>query len=253
VIAHAINNAVVVIALNAAGQVSLSPPKPPTRFSPSEELVSCASSDAAKGRLAELRARSSATASNNLAWQLAIEPGTSGPCLSRAEELIDIALTQAPDVPGWMDTKATVLYREGKLDEAIDLESAALSLTLTSSPLATQLDRFVRKRQPGLLIRGSLSTRPALAIQNGQLNLDLKDGMPYGGKLLVRLSGASGLLGFVEIELGASHLATYKTPIPPQATEADLAFADARGCDLCKPDSSHFFFTARDKEVEIYP
>jgi uncharacterized protein len=254
VIVHAVNNAVVVVALNAAGQLNLLPRKPPAPFVPPEELLACASSDAAKLRLKELKATSSAVALNNLAWQLAIEPGTSSGCLSRAEELMETALTQAPDNPGWLDTKATVLYREGKLDDAIDLESAALSLSKNDATIASQLERFVHKTGEALVLHGA-PVQPALILQPGTLTIELNDGMPYGGKLLVRLSGATSPLGFVSLELGTNHGRSYSTPISglPNDVRAELVFADTRGCDSCKPGSSHSFFAKPDQEVATYP
>ena len=155
-----------------------------------------------------------------------------------------------------MDTKATVLFREGKLDDAIDLESAAMSLTSGDVVMATQLDRFLSKKQEGStpVVEGAAPV-PALTWQPPLLKLDFAGAMPYGGKVLVRFSGAAGALGVLEVDLGASHGASYQASLPqvPKDARADLAFADSRGCDVCKVGSSRSFFAKHDKEIDSYP
>ena len=64
----------------------------------------------------------SATACNNLAWAYA----SMGQHLDEAERLARLALTLAPDEPGYVDTLAEVLFRKGQRNKAIALERGVL-------------------------------------------------------------------------------------------------------------------------------
>jgi membrane protease YdiL (CAAX protease family) len=242
---HAINNAVVVLALNGLGAAALRPGKPPVPIKASDALVACASSDAAKARLDDLRKRAAAVTLNNLAWQLAIEPGTTKACLSEAGELMETALTQVPEDAGWLDTKATILYRQDKLDEAIELETAALTLEPGNAALGSNLDRFLRKR----------AADPPFKMDQ-QSNIPL-DSMPYGGTLLVRYldEDRKSSDGLSLITVGPAHAASFQPPFPNLSKFArpELVHVDPRGCTNCKPAAINPAFSPHDKEVDTYP
>ncbi|HEX4385927.1 MAG TPA: CPBP family glutamic-type intramembrane protease, partial [Myxococcales bacterium] len=247
---HAINNAVVVLALNGLGATALKPGKPPVPIKPTGELIACASSDAAKARLEDLRKRGAAVTLNNLAWQFAIEPATTAACLSEAEELMETALTQVPEDAGWLDTKATILYRQGKLDEAVDLEVAALTLEPGNAALGTNLDRFLRKRGETPLVHGDAKELPGMTPGT---DFDLNERLPYGGYLLVRYGKDSSGVSLTTI--GPGHDQTYRDPWPEllKSNSPELVFLDSRGCTACKPTAISSAFSSHDKEVDTYP
>jgi hypothetical protein len=59
---------------------------------------------------------------------------------------VDGALRQFSEAARFLDTKATVLFRQGRLDEAIDLERAAAQRA-PEPIIFSQFDRFLRARQ----------------------------------------------------------------------------------------------------------
>jgi rhomboid protease GluP len=88
-----------------------------------------------------------AATGNAVAWALALDPKAQPRALELAETLSRRAVSEAEgDEPKAMmqDTLATVLYRQGRLDEAIALEASLLHLGDTTMP--SQLARFLRAR-----------------------------------------------------------------------------------------------------------
>ncbi len=85
---------------------------------------------------------------NNIAWVLATRPDTTPDGLHMAKEAAEKALTRTVDAkerPTVSDTLATVMYRLGKFDRAIDLEMDALH-SRDDRFLASQLARFLLAR-----------------------------------------------------------------------------------------------------------
>lgn len=78
-----------------------------------------------------------ASAQNEVAYHLAIE----GLDVKRAHELVDAALAQQPDNPHFLDTKATILEREGRWREAEKLLVRAHGLAPKDADLQKHLWR----------------------------------------------------------------------------------------------------------------
>ena len=262
---HAFNNALVVAGLMAVAPVQ---PAPPPRFKAGPQvsapalsrLNGCAQTATAKTRLEQAVLRGdSPWPLNNLAWEIALDPAPTAWCLQQAEELIDNALEQLPEAPGMIDTKATVLYRLGRVDEAADYEAAALRLVPGYGSFGTQLDRFLRKTtQP--LLRGS-GKQPGLTLDLSAASartvvLDLGEALPLGGTLAARLLNGNQDLGVVLAEWGPEHEPVYRIPLPgslPADLRLELALVDARGCDTCKPKQWHWSWIPHDKNIDVYP
>jgi hypothetical protein len=219
-------------------------------------LLTCARSPA----LAEaLKGSSLPQPLNGLAWGLAIDKAASPHCLLKAEEAVDTALQQIPENLAYLDTKATVLFRQGRLDEAIDLERGAV---VSGEPLVfSQLDRFLRARQAGggpLLLgeatpTAKLSLGPRDAAGRRELVVELGSAFPQGLVLYARETDSGGLLEFA---VGATQEQTYRLSLPAGIRDQarfELALLDARGCDECTGGGWHWRFVRHVAEVDKYP
>ncbi|OGR13401.1 MAG: hypothetical protein A2341_19660 [Deltaproteobacteria bacterium RIFOXYB12_FULL_58_9] len=82
---------------------------------------------------------------NNFAWGLALDPGTSESVLVRAEEAAREAVERAPGESAFRDTLATIYFRNGKLDEAVKEELAAVAKS-KDLLMMSQLARFASAR-----------------------------------------------------------------------------------------------------------
>ncbi len=82
---------------------------------------------------------------NDLAWLYA-EDGTN---LNQALDWIDAALSMKPLDPGYLDTKAEVLYKMGRYDEAIGIEQDLVIKNPDSELFKTQLEKFLRAKEDG--------------------------------------------------------------------------------------------------------
>ncbi|HET7788881.1 MAG TPA: CPBP family glutamic-type intramembrane protease [Myxococcales bacterium] len=242
---HAANNAGAVLLLAALPASGL-----PGRFTPAAPdpgLVACAMRTAERG----------SHSLNDLAWSVAIDPAASGSCLARAEEAVGEALRQFPDLPGYLDTKATVLYRQGRIDEAIDLERAAAAKGPRALMFA-QLERFLRARQAGgePVVLGDLSGAGAtLSTEDGgaALLVRLEEPLADGFVLFARRKGDSAVL---RVAAGPQHESSYRVPLPrggPESAGFELALLDARGCEECAPRSWRYEFEEHEAAVDKYP
>lgn len=164
---------------------------------------------------------------NQLAWMLAIAPETSDARLALAGRLIDRALVLSPDVNELIDTRATVLYRLGAYDEAIDAESSVFHRS--PEPIfAYQLSRFLeaRERARGVRTRGGASPDDvSFTIESDgtvhQAVIAPQGEFPKGGTL------------FIRVEVRDQPRALLRVEVPPRPTEvftirldAVLPFAD---------------------------
>jgi tetratricopeptide (TPR) repeat protein len=75
-----------------------------------------------KDFLAARALASDATSLNNMCWKKA----TAGVALQSALEECDLALAKVPDAPAYLDSKALVLLRLGRVDDAIAVYGKAL-------------------------------------------------------------------------------------------------------------------------------
>jgi tetratricopeptide (TPR) repeat protein len=112
-----------------------------------ERCVTRAQIDAMFDRIYEARkaniARQPMTwTKNDLAWFCA----TNNRRLADAVHLAEEVLAEAPAVPAYLDTLAEAKFRQGDVDEAIRLETMAISLSPDEPILKDQLARFKRAR-----------------------------------------------------------------------------------------------------------
>ena len=80
---------------------------------------------------------------NHLAWLYAEEDKS----LNEALHLIEIALASEPENPAYLDTKAEVLYKMGKYDEAIAIESSLCEKYDKTEMFKKQLDKFISAKR----------------------------------------------------------------------------------------------------------
>jgi hypothetical protein len=99
---------------------------------------------------------------NNLAWDVARISEASRDQLELAYRATEKALAARPEETAYLDTQATVAWRLGRIDRALELERAALDLA-NEGFLASQLARFewarfLREGEPLRIGDGSEAT-----------------------------------------------------------------------------------------------
>jgi hypothetical protein len=198
---------------------------------------------------------------NGVAWAQATSATATPACLLRAEEAVNGALQQLPEQAGIIDTKATVYYREGRIDEAVALERAAIDLT-SAPPFFSQLDRFLQRRSQlgGAVLIGPDAGEAKLTLtppgKPRAIHVEL-NGFKYGGQIYARVVGAKGPLGLVALSFGWQHAPAYDVvPSPrdlPDDARLELALVDARGCDTCTPTTWKWELQPHDATIDALP
>ena len=247
---HSANNAIALLLLSAIGTLGdQGLRKPKVAVAPDPELVACARGPAASRPKGDFPGLSL----NDLAWSVAIDKSSSPPCLLKAEEAVETALQQLPEAAAYLDTKAMVLYREGRLDEAIDLERAAADRSQRSIYFS-QLDRFLQARQAGKgpVLLGATAPEVNLASAPGVVVVALQSAFPDGFVLYARQAGGGALL---QLSAGVQHERSYRVPVPgfPADARFELALIDVRGCEDCADGHWHSRVARHDAEVDRYP
>lgn len=270
---HAANNAVAVLFLLVAA-ARTPPPAPSAPLPVSAQLMRCAAAvHDDEGRRASLLLTPPAVPTpidlNNVAWKLAVEPTTPPACLREAEQAIETALLHTPDHPTFLDTRATVAYRRGRVDEAIDLERMVIDLR-EAAVYGTQLDRFLLavNQRRGAITFGPGATPPitvAFAAAGGTVAapaivVELGDAFHDGVTVYAHVVDAHGARrGLFHATFGPDHARTYRlvsesAPIDlPDGTRFDIALVDARGCRFFAPDSMFWRLYPHDATVDKYP
>jgi len=268
ILMHAANNAIAVSVLAAVATSSL-PRKVPAP-APDPELAACASSSS-NSQLRALAGKVSAgnpspMSVNEVAWSLAIEPSTSRACLMKAERAMEVPLRWWPELASTIDTKATLLYRQGRLDEAVELERGASALD-GNPVLFSQLDRFLRARQArsGPLFLGGATSSPKVSFEPGNASagrsiaVDTGDAYEDGLEIYARIVGSGGELALIQVAAGALHPSSYRFRVPrrvidlPDDARLEIALVDARGCDSCSGGAWRWRLERHDKVVDYYP
>jgi len=255
---HATNNAVALLLIAATG--SNLPARKIMPAPPDGELVACAQTARARGGGAPLRTAGLAGSLNSFAWDIAVDRKATPSCLLKAGDGVDAALKQTPENPAFLDTKATLLFREGRLDEAIDLERAAADLSQDPF-LLSQLERFLRAHQQGkALIRlgkaglsVSVSLVPQAAGGRTDLVVEIDGDAPDGLVFYARGASAGGLLQF---SAGRGHARSYRLPLPVTArneTGFNVSLTDTRGCEGCIAGQLRYRFEVLDADVGRFP
>jgi hypothetical protein len=149
-----------------------------------------------------------------------------------------------------------VLFREGRLDEAIDLERAATQRA-PRPVLFSQLDRFLRARGAGQgapVLIGNTSGDVTLSVdpKGTALVVELRTRLEYGFVLVARRASDSAM---IRVSTSPSRETSYRLDLSPIASTAqfDLALLDARGCDDCEAGTWHFDYAVHDAAVDRYP
>ena len=206
---------------------------------------------------------------NNVAWELAAAPATSPACLREAEQAVETALLHEPDHPTFLDTRATVMYRRGRVDEAIDLKRMVIDLR-EAAVYGTQLDRFLLavNQRRGAITFGPEATPPikvAFAAASGSVAapaivVELGDAFHDGVTVYARVVDAHGArLGLFHASFGPDHAPIYRLvsegdPINlPAGTRFEVALADARGCRFFAPDSMFWRLYPHDASLDKFP
>lgn len=146
---------------------------------------------------------------NNTAWELAVSPVATEAQLRRAAVRLESALGGPRRVdrarPAERDTLATLFYRLGDLDRAVEL-SASAAETTDDSFHRSQLARFdlARQRRDGSDIPPGLGTLPSLQPEGRHLVARLPEGLgsPALSLRAVVLDAADRPKLLVELELG---------------------------------------------------
>jgi membrane protease YdiL (CAAX protease family) len=266
---HALNNAFATLVALSAATPAAGPVKPPPPLGPlAPALAACMErTPAAKGFKVH-KERPLAGELNDVAWTIAIDPSATPGCLQAAEDAVDSALAQDPERAAALDTEATVFYRQGRLDEAIDLGRVVIEqLGRDSDGAYAQLARFLRARQErsGPFVAGSGTPGAAqlavVQVAGGQtFQLDLGDAFPDGVTLYFRVIAADGQTSLLRAQVGPRHERSYRLDAQTGPLQLDaatlrlqLALMDSRGCEGCAPGSWSWSMHFPDRTVEKYP
>ncbi len=248
---HAGNNLIAVIVLQSPNINPTAPP-PPIKLD-FADLNAC-------NARAPLRAPEGdaaiAAALNNAAWEITIAPEASVACLRLAEQAIDAALARAPGFPGSLDTKATLCARRGRIEEAVDLERAALDRR-PSPVLASQLSRFLASRAKAganvAIDRGDAHS-VSLSPEAGGFVLQVNTEFPAGARIYLRARRGSEELGVFRLFLGPGHDFAYHfaDPALPDTATFEVALVDGRVCENCQRTSWLWWYLPHDPQVDTW-
>lgn len=211
---------------------------------------------------------------NNYAFLVAVDPGADESALASADELATRAvelLSDEKDHSFVIDTLATVKWRRGSLDEAVDLERQAIEMTTRQRGIyVSQLARFLigARRAPGGIVTRN-DARPTDVVLHGveitsaalrldvELNRESRDG--YRVYALARVDDA--LVGIVEL-LWTGNVPTGRSVRTVRTAGAqwqtpglkmELAYIDAVGCAGCRRGIVHANAWPMDAEIAGYP
>ncbi len=204
---------------------------------------------------------------NNAAWRIALDPQASPTCLRDALDAIDRALTELPERAGLLDTEATVLYRQDRLDEAIDLERLTIERFKGSAVHYAQLGRFLsaRRERSGPLAFGAGAAKDVhigiVDVSGGQaLQVDLGAGFPDGVTLYYRVIGDHDQPSLLRVQIGPPTQRSFRLEPDHAALQLDakkvrfeLLLIDSRGCEGCGPGYWYWTLQFPNKTVAGYP
>jgi rhomboid protease GluP len=208
---------------------------------------------------------------NNLAWGYAKDPASSSHALEVVRPLSEKAVAGKPEDAQLQDTLATVYYRLGRLDEAIDREWQAFHLE-AKPYFATQLARFLRARQgggPPLLRGGARESDVRVRIEgSGEgeapsrwIAVDLPRGLSKGAAVFAHVREPRGReVGLLTLELGAMGSRALRLTdnrnaslaYLPEDAQVDVALIDAGGVDR-ESGETWWRFDPMDPKVAALP
>lgn len=194
---------------------------------------------------------------NAIAWEYATSRAASAQQIALAHYAAERAAALAPDQIEVQDTLATVQYRRGELDLAINIERGVLReddglfyfsqvarfldarLTLRG-PLYIELPAGEDAAAPGLRVAPDMTDpdEPALSIE-------LERDYPKGAELWTLVKQRERLVGAYVLLLGPNRAGARLRSVPDGGSAApdlgkgplELALVDASGCGGCAPGS----------------
>lgn len=210
---------------------------------------------------------------NRIAWQYATAPAATRSELALAEDAARRAVEAAPADASFADTLATVYYRRGRLDAAIETQWRAIA-TEARPFLVSQMARFLAARpaEAGPYLAGGADTagiRVAAVREGGAdaddaaaIVLELSRDIETGLELIVLDRRGAELAGTLRIRVGAgtergSHRVAVESrsfaPARDAAARLELAYADASGCGGCPERRISARYFEMDAEVARLP
>ncbi|HEX4458582.1 MAG TPA: CPBP family glutamic-type intramembrane protease [Polyangia bacterium] len=207
---------------------------------------------------------------NDDAWRIALDPQATPACLREAAGAVDRALTALPERAPILDTEATVFYRLGRVDEAIDLERATIERFDGGAQFYAQLGRFLRTRRDRWPIalgagaaKGAQDVHVRVVGDPGAqaLELDVSADFPDGVALYYQVFGAETQPGVLRVQLGSPPqprsfrfpLDGSKMRLNPGGVRFALALIDSRGCAGCAAGSWYWSLQFPGTSVDGYP
>ena len=137
---------------------------------------------------------------NDVAWSIAIDRASTPELLARAEEAARRAVAAKPNDGNLLDTRAYVLHRLGREDDACMLERRAAWL-VPSSPIFTMLRRFLAEQR-------ARSSVPPVRIERIGDDLVVEAPGHAGAAVYASVTGARRLAGLLRVVLPAGADAT---------------------------------------------
>jgi rhomboid protease GluP len=201
---------------------------------------------------------------NAIAWQYAVAASPSREELELATRAAESASTLEPDAMEILDTLATVYYRQGSTDRAIELERRVLGSSandFTITQVARFLDTRLERRGPLQIGEGAEAEAVSLelpapeAATRGEAILRVGKAYPDGAEIWVL--GGSGV--FI-IRLGPTREASELrfTPdgadaVPDQPQRWRTALVDTTTCAGCSPGSVRGQYQRRNEAAMALP
>jgi rhomboid protease GluP len=142
---------------------------------------------------------------NQAAWDVAQDPASALELLARAEKAARRAIALEPDNDSFVDTRAYLLQRLGRADEALALERGAVWRTPRPALAAMLLRMLQSREQEGLLVRRDSSE---LVVEGAAL--------PEGGVVYARVDRDGRPVGLLRIVLPEGNAG--RAPAPASGT-----------------------------------
>lgn len=207
---------------------------------------------------------------NEIAWGYAVSHSASRAQLELALRAAASATALAPESPEILDTLATLHFRLGELERAIELERRALGAS-DDPVLFSQLARFLSARSqrrgpleigPGASARAlSIAAPPAAGSAEG--DLVLRVGQPYvdGAEAWILMRGQGKLQGAFLVRIGPTEEAR-EWPLSAEGFTSmesgpdvsfETALVDVTSCRACPAGSRTVVFHPLDSRIASLP
>ncbi len=194
---------------------------------------------------------------NELAFGAAIDANASQVVLARAAQLVERALAEKPDEAAFIDTRATVAYRQKHFGEAVALERVAFASRVEATKadptkvdpvIANQLARFFLAAKKSGEAKGDTPEVKASA-EGIDVSLDFV-APPKAGELLLVVQRGDAIVGLLQLFVAADRAKQVvsvgdKEQVPDETTLTPAFFTEGPS------GISHFY--EMPSEVAGYP